>query len=159
MKTNLEKLDEKLLALAPEVPDEQTDGNAESEMSQETATNTTHVLQEMAIGVLLFAVIIQVFVILFSKKLLYDSIGLWVGAVTAILLAVHMKNTIEAVMDQAGGRGAGGRYALIRYVAVLIIFIGLFVFKIGNPVICFAGIMGLKIGAYMQPFIHKLLRR
>lgn len=161
MKTTIDKLDEKFYALAPEeTEDMQEVASADAlNESSEGTLNPTQVLQEMTIGIAAFAVVVQVIGIFVSKDLLHYSIGLWIGAVTAVFLAVNIRKTIESVLDQAGTGGFHGRYALIRYAAVFILFIVLFVFKIGNLITCFIGIMGLKIGAYMQPFIHKLLRR
>ena len=45
---------------------------------------------------------------------------------------------------------------MIRYGVIVIAFGMLCMIDIGNPLAAFAGIMGLKAGAYLQPFTHKI---
>ena len=56
---------------------------------------------------------------------------------------------------------AAGKYALaqnmIRYGVIVVAFGALCVMDFGNPIAAFAGIMGLKAGAYLQPFTHKII--
>jgi len=44
----------------------------------------------------------------------------------------------------------------LRYAVVLGVFALLLVFRLGNPVLAFFGVMGLKVSAYLQPFWHRL---
>ena len=48
---------------------------------------------------------------------------------------------------------------MIRYGVIVIAFGVLCLLDIGNPLAAFAGIMGLKAGAYLQPFTHKIITK
>ena len=59
----------------------------------------------------------------------------------------------------SGTRGGRGRFpagVVLRYAVVLGVFALLLVFRLGNPVLAFFGVMGLKVSAYLQPFWHRL---
>ena len=47
--------------------------------------------------------------------------------------------------------------SLLRYVVVILVFVCIIYFRLGNPIAAFAGVMGLKIAAYLQPFLHKTI--
>ena len=49
--------------------------------------------------------------------------------------------------------------SLLRYFAVAAAFLVISYFKLGNPIAAFVGVMGLKIAAYMQPLLHKVMIR
>ncbi len=115
-------------------------------------------LFEIIVGILFFALVVQVAGFFLSKDLIDYAIGLWIGAATAIALAFHMAHTIEKEIECADGKSANHtKYVIIRFVAVVVLVIILFWLKIGNPFTCFAGVMGLKIGAYLQPLTHKIV--
>ena len=56
----------------------------------------------------------------------------------------HAKNKIVA-------------WSLLRYMIVVIIFFVTLKFRLGNVLMEFVGVMGLKAAAYLQPFIHRVL--
>jgi uncharacterized BrkB/YihY/UPF0761 family membrane protein len=86
------------------------------------------------------------------------SIGLWVGVVTAIFMALHMAFSLNSIVerDEKGAQAAATRTNIIRYLVVVIVLGVLMITRIGNPLAAFIGVMGLKVSAYIQPV---LLRR
>ena len=119
------------------------------------------VLGELIIGILFYGILVQIAgLIFFEEKLLY-AIGLWIGVAGAIAMACHMEYSIEQIVNMEEGKAPGKlrTHAILRYFAAVLIVMAVFFLKIGNPLTCFAGIMGLKVGAYMQPLTHKILRR
>lgn len=115
-------------------------------------------LLEMIIGIIFFAVVIQIAGLFFSKDLIGYSIGLWIGAAAAVGLAFHIAYTIEKEIEGANGKSVNHfKYVIIRFVSVVVLVFLLFWLKIGNPLTCFAGVMGLKFGAYLQPLTHKIV--
>lgn len=119
------------------------------------------VLGELIIGILVFGILVQIIgLIFFSEKISY-AIGLWIGVVLAVATAIHMAYTMEQVVDAGEGKASAKlrTYAMLRYLAIVLVIMAVYFFKIGNPLSCFAGIMGLKVGAYLQPLTHKILRR
>lgn len=115
-------------------------------------------LKELLIGILFYGIIVEVMGICFIKDKIYFSIGLWFGILLALAAAIHMWWGIDKALDLGDG---AGKYALaqnmIRYGVIVVAFGILCVVDFGNPIAAFVGIMGLKVGAYLQPFTHKIL--
>ena len=115
-------------------------------------------LKELLIGILFYGIIVEIAGICFITDKAYFSIGLWFGILLAILAAIHMWWGLEKALDLGDG---AGKYALsqnmIRYGVIVVAFGALCVMDFGNPIAAFAGIMGLKAGAYLQPFTHKII--
>lgn len=115
-------------------------------------------LKELLIGILFYGILVEIIGICFMKDKVYFSIGLWYGIVLALAAAIHMWWGLDRAMDLGE---AAGKYALsqnlIRYGVIVVAFGALCVFNVGNPIVAFVGIMGLKAGAYLQPFTHKIM--
>ena len=116
-------------------------------------------LFELEVGILIFGVVCQLFVFFVKDKAGY-SIGLWIGVVTAFLVAVHMWWSLDKGLDY-GEKAAVGfltRQNIFRYLGIIVIFAVICITEIGNPLSAFLGIMGLKAGAYLQPLTKKISR-
>lgn len=115
-------------------------------------------LKELLIGILFYGILVEIIGICFMKDKGYFSIGLWYGIVLACAAAIHMWWGLDRAMDLGD---AAGKYALsqnlIRYGVIVVAFGALCVLNVGNPIAAFVGIMGLKAGAYLQPFTHKIM--
>lgn len=114
-------------------------------------------LFELETGILIFGVVCQMFVFFPEDKAGY-SIGLWIGIAVAMGAAFHMWYTLDKGLDfdEKSAIGYLGKQNIIRYAAIVIVFIGVAVSGIGNPLVTFLGVMGLKAAAYMQPFTKKI---
>ena len=115
-------------------------------------------LKELLIGILFYGIIVEVIGIWFIEDKAYFTIGLWFGVILACATAVHMWWGLDRALDMGD---AAGKYALsqnmIRYGVIVVAFGALCVMDVGNPIAAFTGIMGLKAGAYLQPFTHKIM--
>lgn len=122
-------------------------------------TRINRTLFELEIGILIFGVICQMFVVLVEDKASY-SLGLWIGSLMAALSAFHMWYTLDKGLDLGEKDAIGylGRQNVIRYVVIVLVLIVVAVSGAGNPLSAFLGIMGLKAAAYMQPFTKKISR-
>lgn len=119
------------------------------------------VLPDLLIGILIYGVLCEVIGMFFVKNRLYYSIGLAIGIICAMAMAIHMAWSLNIALD-LGEEGAVSKmkmHNLIRYGVLVVIFGLLMVSNVGNPLVAFLGIMGLKVAAYIQPFTHKLFRR
>ena len=116
---------------------------------------------ELGIGILIFAAIAQVVTLIITlvrhSRILYYSLGIWLGAVLAIGCAIHMYRTFDKAFDydEKNAVKISRNGALFRYAILCIIFGLIMYFDFINPLTTFAGLMGLKMGAYMNPLIHK----
>ena len=118
-------------------------------------------LLEMWVGTVLFGTLCQVSVVWFLKDKAGYSIGLWLGIVAALITILHLSISLDKALDL--GEGGAKKHMviqnLVRYF-VLIIFLGiLMITDFANPLAAFLGIMGIKLGAYLQPFIHKVFSK
>lgn len=119
------------------------------------------VLPDLLIGILLYGVVCEAVGLIFVKDRLFYSIGLLIGILCAMGMAVHMAWSLNMALD-LGESGAVKKmqlHNLLRYGIVVVVIFVLWLSGIGNPVVAFLGIMGLKVAAYLQPFTHKLFRR
>lgn len=112
-------------------------------------------------GIILFGVLCQIVGVFLVEDKANYSIGLWIGVFTAIFMAFHMAMSLNAAVerDVKGAQAAATRQNLIRYAVVVIIMGVLMITEVGNPLAAFAGVMGLKVSAYLQPLFKKLFHR
>lgn len=117
------------------------------------------VLPELILAILVYGVFMQLTSVWLAKDKLFYSAGLWIGIFLAAAMAVHMAVVIEDAASGGSGQGKLVAMSLLRYFAVVAVFFFTAYFHIGNPIGAFVGVMGLKMAAYMQPFIHKMLSK
>ena len=126
-----------------------------------TQIRSNRTLRELMTGAGAYCLIWEIVLLIFTQRRLYHSIGLTVGFILCIVLAVSMADSIDVAvdLDEKGAKVYLQKKASLRYLIVCAAIIILAVSDLGNPLTCFAGVMGLKIGAYIQPFVHKLSDR
>lgn len=115
-------------------------------------------LPGLILGILLYGVLLQVIGVWFAKSKLMYSTGLWIGIILAIGMAIHMAVVIEDAVSIGSGQGKLITLSLLRYVVVVLVFAAEMYFQLGDPIVTFIGVMGLKIAAYMQPFLNKVTK-
>lgn len=128
-------------------------------MLDQLRTNTT--LRELIAGAAVYCIVWEIPLLILTDRKLYHSAGLLAGLILCIILAVNMAATIDVAvgLNEKGARAYLQKKASLRYIIVCAAVVVLALTGIGNPLTFFAGIMGLKIGAYIQPFTHKVLKK
>ncbi len=118
-------------------------------------------LIEMLMGIFAYAVAAQIICIIIGYDLAKVSAGLWLGVILAAVMAVHMKRSLEDALDlgESGALKHIRKTYLLRITAVLFVLGAALYFRIGNVFSAFAGLMSLKIAAYLQPVMHKILTK
>lgn len=116
-------------------------------------------LLEMWVGAVLFGVLCQVSIVWFLKDKLGYSIGLWLGIVAALLTILHLSISLDKALDL--GEGGAKKHMvtqnLVRYFVLIIFLVLLMITDFANPLAAFLGLMGVKAGAYLQPFLHRAI--
>ena len=119
-------------------------------------------LPGLVIGILGYGCFIQLTGVWFVEDKIGYSIGLWYGIAIGIGMAINLATVIyDAVTFDADGN-ANKRVAaksMLRYLVVAILFGILGYFEFGNLFTAFLGVMGLKISAYAQPLLNKLVNK
>lgn len=118
------------------------------------------VLPELVGGIVVYGALVQLIGVWFVSDKLRYSTGLWIGIVAAIAMGIHMAVVIMDSVDAALEKRAKVRmtiFSLLRYAVLVIAFVVVAYFQLGNVITMFIGVMGLKIAAYFQPFTHRYL--
>ena len=114
-------------------------------------------LFDLCLGIFLYGVVFQLALLVFSRKAAY-SLGLWIGVLLAIACSVHMWWSIDRGMEQAAKQAARtvGTNNLLRYLVLVIVMFVLVYTNFANPIFAFLGYMGMKISAYLNPWLSKI---
>lgn len=116
---------------------------------------------ELAVNCAVLGIVVEIICIFLPFSLLELSVGLWIGVAIAIGMAASMDASITRGMEM-GENGAVRHIrmqSVLRYAFIVVGFGLILVYDIGNPLTCFAGVMTLKVAAYLQPFTHKILSK
>lgn len=89
------------------------------------------------------------------------TIGFFMGMLIALLMAYHMSYVLDKYLELPEKKASKWIMiqAFIRYFAVAALLFLIMESSFANPLCAFAGIMGLKAGAYFQPLFHKFTVR
>lgn len=114
-------------------------------------------LFDLCLGIFLYGLIFQAVLLFFSRRVSY-SLGLWIGVVLAIAGSVHMWWSLNRGMDQVAKQAAKtiGTNNLIRYFVLVVVMFVLIYTDFANPIFMFCGYMGMKISAYLNPWLRKI---
>lgn len=114
-------------------------------------------LFDLCLGIFLYGLIFQAVLLFFSRRVSY-SLGLWIGVVLAIAGSIHMWWSLNRGMDQAAKQAAKtiGTNNLIRYFVLVVVMFVLIYTDFANPIFMFCGYMGMKISAYLNPWLRKI---
>ena len=125
------------------------------EKSRKKKIDTT--LFDLCLGIFLFGIVCQAVLLIFSHRPDY-SIGLWIGVALGITGAIHMWWALDRGLDMAekdAVKTIGGQ-SLVRSFVLIVVVVLLAYSGFANPIFTFLGYMGMKVSAYLQPFIHRI---
>lgn len=111
------------------------------------------------IGIGIYAVLVEGIGIFFSENILSYTLGLLFGVVASIFLFHHMAKTLDYALDLQEGEASKyvKRQSFLRLVVMLaILTIGMVTEQL-SFITVLLGLLGLKIGALVTPFILKRL--
>lgn len=114
-------------------------------------------LFELWLGILAFGLFCQLAVFFMPNPGIY-SISLWIGVLAAVLASFHMWWSFDRAfdMDEKAATKNVRLHYLLRYLFLIAVLAASGIF-FGNYVLAtFAGILGMKIGAYLQKPAKKI---
>lgn len=118
------------------------------------------VLPELMLSEVIFAVLCELIGIWFVKRKLYYSLGLLIGLILAEFMICQMAISIDKASYYKEEKGAGNQLRMgmiLRYTVIAITLGVLCMTDFANPLSAFLGVMGVKVAAYTQPTLHKLI--
>lgn len=119
-------------------------------------------LPGLILGILVYGAAIELIGVWFvPDKLLYTT-GLAIGIALACGMAVNMAVVLQDAVDIYGESRAQSKIiakSILRYLVVVIVFFAMMKWKLGDPIIAFIGVLGLKVSAYLQPFAHRFFSK
>lgn len=117
-------------------------------------------VKEMWIGILIWGILCELVMIWFVKDKAGCSLGLLIGCVLALAGVFHMWSVLDKALELGdGAQKFMTAKSLIRYAVFVVCFGVIMVTKWANPLTAFLGLMGIKMAAYLQPVIHRILTR
>lgn len=128
------------------------------EKSRKKKVDTT--LFDLCLGIFLYGIVCQSVLLIFSRRPDY-SIGLWIGIALGITSAIHMWWALDRGLDMAekdAVKTIGGQ-SLVRNFVFMAVVVLLAYSGFADPIFAFLGYMGMKVSAYMQPFIHRIISK
>lgn len=114
-------------------------------------------LFDLCLGILLYGIVFQLVLLIFSREPAY-SLGLWIGVVLAVAGAIHMWWSLDRGMGQVSKQAAKTISVnnLIRYFVLVVVMFVLIYTDFANPIFMFCGYMGMKMSAYLNPWLCKI---
>ena len=115
------------------------------------------VVKDMTLIMIVYGLLIQVICVFTAGDLLKATVGLWIGIVTGILMLRNMSDSLIEALDlgKAGAKKYVQSAYMKRYIAVVVVFVVVSLLGIANVLTLLAGVMGLKVSAYLQPIKQK----
>ena len=118
-------------------------------------------LSELLLGIVLWGIFWQAAGVWFVPDKLSCSVGLWCGVASALLCAAHIYRSLDKALDlqEKDAQKYMMSRSMMRYGFIIVVLLLLIATGAGNPLCCFLGIMGLKIAAYLQPLLHRVVEK
>ncbi len=115
-------------------------------------------LLELWLGILAYGAVFEIVLLLFFRNPAY-SIGLWIGIFLALAGTYHMWWSLDRGLDlpEKEAVKSMGAQNIMRYVILVIALGALMYTDFANPILAFCGYMGMKVSAYLNPLIHRVL--
>lgn len=115
-------------------------------------------LRELILSVLVWGIFLGGTLVWLADSRISFVTGLAAGILTAVFMACHMYRFIESSLELSQ-EDAPKHMAKGTVIRILVIVIAvLAVWKLGGDVIAlFLGLMTLKLGAYTQPVLHRMI--
>ncbi|SDB36853.1 hypothetical protein SAMN02910298_01772 [Pseudobutyrivibrio sp. YE44] len=117
-------------------------------------------LPGLVLGILAYGLLVELIGVWFvSDKIRYTT-GLLIGVSCACGMAVHIAMIIEESVRIGEGHEKYLSFkSVMRYLVLCAIMITMAFFKLGNMFTALIGVLGLKVSAYAQPLLDKLIRK
>ena len=114
------------------------------------------ILPELVGILFLYSLLVEMIGVFIVQAKIFYSLGVLVGFLLGSFMLINMAIGIAdslTAMNKSGRIGFIFK-AVLRYIIVAVIVVSMVYFEWGNFISCFITIFGVKIAAYLQPFLH-----
>ena len=117
-------------------------------------------LRDLKTGIVIITIIFELLALIFAPDKLAFCLGILLGGIVAFILSIHMYSSLDMALDMDSD--SASKY-IRKKTGVRLLIMGLAVLSAClfpaylNVLGVTAGILGLKLSAYAQPFIHKYI--
>ena len=115
-------------------------------------------LPGLVLGILVYGCVVELLGVWFVTDRLRYTTGLIIGIALACGMAINIAIVLEDSVQIYGESHAKAKIiakSVLRYVVVVIVFFLMMKWNLT----AFIGVLGLKVSAYLQPFIHKAIAK
>lgn len=112
----------------------------------------------LLIGIIVWGVLVEFTGVWFVEDKLRYSTGTWIGVGLAVFMAINMALVIDTAVTKGQSVKILRIKSIFRYLIVVIVFLFMVYFNVGNWISAFIAIIGLKISAYAQPVIIRIFK-
>lgn len=118
-------------------------------------------LKQLISGILICGGLFQIIFVWFMESRLFFSIGLWLGIGISLFMAWHIHYSLDNALDMPEEDASKYMYRMyaIRMAVVLGVFFLTAYFKVASMAGVLLGMLSLKLGAYLQPFLQKITKK
>lgn len=119
------------------------------------------VLLEMILIDILYLIIGETVILIFITNKEFCAIGFFIGVIISIFNTILMKLTINKLLHRLGKTAIIWPILAysIRMIIMATIFVGMYIYGIGDILAGLIGMFALKVSAYLQPLSHKVLKK
>lgn len=112
----------------------------------------------LLIGIIVWGVLVEFTGVWFVEDKFRYSTGTWIGVGLAVFMAINMALVIDTAVTKGQSVKILRIKSIFRYLIVVIVFLFMVYFNVGNWISAFIAIIGLKISAYAQPVIIRIFK-
>lgn len=112
----------------------------------------------LLLTIIIYAVLVEAIGIWFVEDKIRFTTGLIVGIACSLGMAIHISMVIyDAVKDGKNNPRVLAAKSVIRYLIVCLVLFATMYFNLGSLIPAVIGLLGLKVCAYVQPLVNKLV--
>ncbi len=127
----------------------------------ETLKSRNRILLEWRTGILACGLLIWIIGLFPVSEKGRFTTSLWLGVLAAFVCTWHMYRSLDRALDYDQATAQKKIYSsyLVRYFALAAFLAAVCMSRLADPVPVFLGILTLKLGAYLQPLLHKAFNK
>ncbi len=117
-------------------------------------------LREMMIGLAVWLVPVLIILVIIANNKIAMALGVIWGGIWAAVLLIHMYRHLDIALDMDPKHAQGHvQFAAMKrlFLMAAVIAVSMTAYRYIHPVGAVFGIYGMKISAYLQPKVHKVM--